>query len=89
MGRRQRAVKSIPGASSPILRTRSQPLERPAGLRADFLSDLVEARDQGDKLNDEELFGMLFGLFGALAATSRSAGGALYTLYTHTAGRVD
>ena len=58
--------------------------ERRAGLRADFLSDLVEARDQGDKLNDEELFGMLFGLFGALAATSRSAGGALYTLYTHT-----
>ena len=27
---------------------------------------------------------MIFGLFGALAATSRSAGGALYTLYTHT-----
>ena len=26
---------------------------------------------------------MIFGLFGALAATSRSAGGALYTLYTH------
>ncbi len=26
---------------------------------------------------------MIFGLFGALAATSRSAGGALYTLYKH------
>jgi cytochrome P450 len=58
--------------------------ERRAGLRSDFLGDLVEARDQGDKLNDQELFGMIFGLFGALAATSRSAGGALYTLYTHT-----
>jgi cytochrome P450 len=58
--------------------------ERRAGQRSDFLSDLVDARDQGDKLNDEELFGMLFGLFGALAATSRSAGGALCTLYTHT-----
>lgn len=58
--------------------------ERRAGRRSDFLSDLVDARDQGDKLNDEELFGMLFGLFGALAATSRSAGGALCTLYTHT-----
>jgi cytochrome P450 len=58
--------------------------ERRAGSRSDFLSDLVLARDQGDKLNDHELFGMIFGLFGALAATSRSAGGALYTLYTHT-----
>ena len=58
--------------------------ERRAGLRSDFLDDLVQARDQGDKLNDQELFGMIFGLFGALAATSRSAGGALYTLYTHT-----
>jgi cytochrome P450 len=58
--------------------------ERRAGLRSDFLGDLVEARDQGDKLSDQELFGMIFGLFGALAATSRSAGGALYTLYTHT-----
>jgi cytochrome P450 len=58
--------------------------ERRAGLRSDFLGDLVQARDQGDKLNDQELFGMIFGLFGALAATSRSAGGALYTLYSHT-----
>jgi cytochrome P450 len=59
-------------------------VERRTGLRSDFLSDLIEARDQSDKLDDEELFGMIFGLFGALAATSRSAGGALYTLYTHT-----
>jgi cytochrome P450 len=57
---------------------------RRAKPRADFLSDLVMARDQGDRLTDHELFGMIFGLFGALAATSRSAGGALYTLYTHT-----
>jgi cytochrome P450 len=58
--------------------------ERRAGLRSDFLNDLVQARDHGDKLSDQELFGMIFGLFGAIAATSRSAGGALYTLYTHT-----
>jgi len=58
--------------------------ERRASPRSDFLSDLVLARDQGDKLTDQELFGMIFGLFGALAATSRSAGGAFYTLYTHT-----
>ena len=58
--------------------------DRRANPRSDFLSDLVAARDHGDKLSDQELFGMIFGLFGALAATSRSAGGALYTLYTHT-----
>ena len=58
--------------------------DRRASPRSDFLSDLVLARDQGDKLNDQELFGMIFGMFGALAATSRSAGGALYTLYSHT-----
>jgi cytochrome P450 len=58
--------------------------DRRANPRSDFISDLVMARDHGDKLNDQELFGMIFGLFGALAATSRSAGGALYTLYTHT-----
>ena len=57
--------------------------ERRAGLRSDFLSDLVAGARPGDKLSDKELFGMIFGLFGALAATSRSAGGALYTLYTH------
>jgi cytochrome P450 len=58
--------------------------ERRAGRRTDFLNDLVQARDRGDKLNDEELFGMIYGLFAAIAATSRSAGGALYTLYSHT-----
>jgi cytochrome P450 len=57
--------------------------DRRARPGSDFLSDLVLARDQGDKLTDDELFGMIFGLFGALAATSRSAGGTLYTLYTH------
>jgi cytochrome P450 len=57
--------------------------ERRAGSRSDFLADLVLARDQGDKLSDDELFGLIFGMFGAIAATSRSAGGALYTLYTH------
>lgn len=58
--------------------------ERRSGRRADFLNDLVQARDHGDKLDDEELFAMIYGLFGATAATSRSAGGALYTLYSHT-----
>jgi len=49
--------------------------ERRGGLRSDFLADLVAARDQGDKLSDQELFGMIFGLFGALAATSRESVG--------------
>ena len=50
----------------------------------DFISDLVNARDAGDKLNDRELFDQIFGICGAsLSATSRAAGGALYLLYTH------
>jgi cytochrome P450 len=58
--------------------------ERRARPRADFISDLVLARDQGDKLTDRELFDQIFTICGAaLSATSRSAGGALYTLYSH------
>jgi len=50
----------------------------------DFISDLIVARDQGDKLNDRELFDQIFAICGAaLSATSRAAGGALYTLYSH------
>ena len=52
--------------------------------RSDFISDLVNARDAGDKLSDRELFDQIFGICGAsLSATSRAAGGALYLLYTH------
>ena len=52
--------------------------------RSDFISDLVNARDQGDKLSDRELFDQIFGICGAsLSATSRAAGGALCLLYTH------
>ena len=58
--------------------------ERRAKPGADFITDLIEARDQGDKLSDRELFDLIFTICGAaLSATSRSAGGALYTLYTH------
>jgi cytochrome P450 len=73
----QRAFKNAADLAHEVIAVRrAQP-------RSDFLSDLVQARDQGDKLSDDELFGMIFGLFGALAATSRSAGGTLYTLYKH------
>ncbi len=58
--------------------------ERRVTPRSDFISDLVNARDQGDKLSDSELFDQIFGICGAsLSATSRAAGGALYLLYTH------
>jgi cytochrome P450 len=58
--------------------------ERRVKPRPDFISDLVNARDAGDKLTDRELFDQIFGICGAsLSATSRAAGGALYLLYTH------
>jgi len=58
--------------------------ERRAAPRPDFINDLITARDQGDKLTDRELFDQIFTICGAaLSATSRAAGGALYTLYSH------
>lgn len=57
--------------------------ERRAAPRADFLGELVAARDQGDKLTAVELFDMIFGIFGALATTPRSGSGALHLIYTH------
>jgi cytochrome P450 len=57
---------------------------RRADPRPDFINDLVTARDQGDKLTDRELFDQIFTICGAaLSATSRAAGGALLTLYSH------
>jgi cytochrome P450 len=57
---------------------------RRAHPRPDFINDLITARDQGDKLTDRELFDQIFTICGAaLSATSRAAGGALYTLYSH------
>src|SRR5262245_49282049 len=62
--------------------------ERRVSPRQDFISDLVNARDAGDKLNDRELFDQIFGICGAsLSATSRAAGGALYLLYIHDDAR--
>lgn len=54
--------------------------ERPT---SDFLTDMVQARDEGDKLSDKELFDTIFGIFSALATTPRSGAGALYMLYKH------
>ncbi|AMN39589.1 cytochrome P450 [Rhodoplanes sp. Z2-YC6860] len=58
--------------------------ERRTKPHSDFISDLVNAREAGDKLTDKELFDQIFGLAGgSLSATSRAAGGALLLLYTH------
>lgn len=58
--------------------------ERRSNPRPDFINDLITARDQGDKLTDRELFDQIFTICGAaLSATSRAAGGALFTLYSH------
>ena len=57
--------------------------DRRANPRSDFLSDLVQAHDHGDRLSDRELFDTIFGIFAALATTPRSGGGALYMLCTH------
>jgi len=58
--------------------------ERQARPHSDFISDLVNAREAGDKLTDKELFDQIFGLAGgSLSATSRAAGGTLLLLYTH------
>jgi cytochrome P450 len=58
--------------------------QRRVKARPDFINDLITARDAGDKLTDRELFDQIFTICGAaLSATSRAAGGALYTLYSH------
>ena len=57
--------------------------ERRARPRSDFLGDLVDARDSGDRLTDKELFDQIFGVFGAVATTPRSASGALHLIYGH------
>lgn len=59
--------------------------ERRADPGPDFISDLILARDQGDKLSDRELFDQIFTVCAAaLSTTSRAAGGAFLMLYSHT-----
>jgi cytochrome P450 len=49
----------------------------------DFLGDMVLARDEGDRLSGKELFDQIFGIFGALATTPRSAAGLMLELYSN------
>ena len=49
--------------------------DRRANPRADFINDLVTARDRGDKLTDRELFDQIFTICGAaLSATTTAIG---------------
>lgn len=57
--------------------------ERRANPKEDFLGDIVMAHDEGDRLTDKELFDQIFGIFGALATTPRSASGLMLELYSH------
>ena len=57
--------------------------DRRAHPRSDFVSDLVLAHDDNDKLDDRELFDLIFAICAALATTPRSGSGALYMLYSH------
>ncbi len=50
----------------------------------DLISGLIAAREQGDKLSDEEMFDQIFTVTaGALSGTTQAAGSTLYGLYTH------
>jgi cytochrome P450 len=58
--------------------------ERRANPGDDLISDLIAARDNDDRLNDEELFDQIFTLTaGALSGTTLGAGNVMYALYRH------
>jgi cytochrome P450 len=58
--------------------------ERRANPGEEFISDLISARDNDDRLSDVELFDVLFTVcVAALSGTARAMGGALYSLFRH------
>jgi cytochrome P450 len=58
--------------------------ERRTAPREDFITDLIQAHDNDDRLNDEELFDQVFTVCaGALSGTTLSFGSTLYSLYYH------
>jgi cytochrome P450 len=57
---------------------------RRAQPRADFISRLIETRDQGDQLTDEEVFGVVFAICTVgLGTTSTAVANALWLLSRH------
>jgi cytochrome P450 len=58
--------------------------ERRANPGHDLVSALIQARDEGDKLSDKELFDQTFTVCAAaLAGTTTGAGATLYGMYSH------
>ena len=58
--------------------------ERRANPGEDFISDLIVARDNDDRLSDVELFDVLFTVcVAALSGTARAMGGVLYAMFRH------
>ena len=58
--------------------------DRRAHPGEEFISDLIAARDNDDRLSDTELFDVLFTVcVAALSGTARAMGGVLYSLFRH------
>jgi cytochrome P450 len=58
--------------------------QRRAHPGEEFISDLIAARDNDDRLSDTELFDVLFTVcVAALSGTARAMGGVLYSLFRH------
>jgi cytochrome P450 len=58
--------------------------DRRANPGRDLVSALIQARDEGDKLSDKELFDQTFTVCAAaLAGTTTGAGALLYGMYSH------
>ena len=60
--------------------------ERRVSPRSDFISDLINARDQGDKLSDSELFDQIFGSAAPRCRQRAVRPAALSTCSTRTPG---
>jgi cytochrome P450 len=59
-------------------------VERKSRPGDDLISDLIAARDEGDKISDGEMFDQVFTLTaGALSGTTMAASATLYGLYSH------
>jgi cytochrome P450 len=85
-----RRGEPVPEASTRAFEETSQVIrnliaERQARPGADFISDLISARDEGDALSEQELFDQVFMVcIAALTTTPTTMGGILLTLSRHS-----